>query len=266
LIPAASITAWRQRAPWPDDVQVEQDLILTRLMVEIASHELLGPELVLRGGTCLHKMHLPRPLRYSEDLDYVRRTRSGIGPYLDAIREVATGIGLEDRGTNFSGQMAHSEFDADPTAAAGHIRVKIETNVRETEAFLPRTSLPVSVESPWWSGEADVSTFRLEELMGTKLRALYQRRKGRDLFDLWYVLAHLKPDAETIVGTLAHYMGPDAFTYPQLKQNLREKLEDRDFQADLSQLVTDAPTDYDAAQAAELVLATLGPYLGNPPA
>jgi predicted nucleotidyltransferase component of viral defense system len=55
---------------------------LSRLTVEIAKDSLLGDELVIRGGTCLHKLHLAQPLRYSEDLDYVRRTRSGIGRYL----------------------------------------------------------------------------------------------------------------------------------------------------------------------------------------
>ncbi|MGH2469017.1 MAG: nucleotidyl transferase AbiEii/AbiGii toxin family protein [Chloroflexota bacterium] len=40
------------------------------------------------------------------------------------------------------------------------------------------------MKSPWFTGSADVPTFALEELLGTKLRALYQRRKGRDLFDL----------------------------------------------------------------------------------
>jgi predicted nucleotidyltransferase component of viral defense system len=266
LIPAANITAWRQRAPWPDDVQVEQDLILTRLMVGIANDDLLGPELAMRGGTCLHKLHLPQPLRYSEDLDYVRRTRSGVGRYLDAIRSIATAMGLEDRGTNFSGPMAHAEFDADPTTAAGRIRVKIEINVRETESFLPRVSLPLAVESPWWTGQASVSTFRVEELMGTKLRALYQRRKGRDLFDLWYVLAHLEPDAELIVAALSYYMGPAAITYPELDANLTKKLEDRDFRTDMSQLVANAPLDYDQNRAAELVMSMLGPHLENAPA
>ena len=60
--------------------------MLSRLIVEIAQHELLGGELAFRGGTCLHKLHLPEPLRYSEDLDYVRRTHSGIKPYLTALR------------------------------------------------------------------------------------------------------------------------------------------------------------------------------------
>jgi hypothetical protein len=37
--------------PWPQPYQVEQDLILMRLMLEIARHELLRGEFVLRGGT-----------------------------------------------------------------------------------------------------------------------------------------------------------------------------------------------------------------------
>lgn len=82
MIPQAFITRWSRRAPWPTDTQIEQDLILSRLIIDIADHELLGDELAMRGGTCLHKLHLPAPARYSEDLDYVRRTRSAIGPYM----------------------------------------------------------------------------------------------------------------------------------------------------------------------------------------
>ena len=69
MIPQAQITHWAAGAPWPTRQQVEQDLILSRLIVEIANHPLLGGELAFRGGTCLHKLHLPAALRYSEDLD-----------------------------------------------------------------------------------------------------------------------------------------------------------------------------------------------------
>ncbi|MCZ7629651.1 MAG: nucleotidyl transferase AbiEii/AbiGii toxin family protein [Microthrixaceae bacterium] len=71
--------------------------MLSRLIVEIANHPLLGGELVFRGGTCLHKLHLPTPRRYSEDLDYVRVTSSPIGPLLDALREVGDLLDLEAR-------------------------------------------------------------------------------------------------------------------------------------------------------------------------
>lgn len=110
MITPADIAHWRTRVPWVDPDQVEQDLVLSRLIVEIANHPLLGDELVFRGGTCLHKLHLPTPRRYSEDLDYVRVTSSGIGPVLDALREV---------GDSFAAVRSHFEGPIDNPAWVG---------------------------------------------------------------------------------------------------------------------------------------------------
>jgi predicted nucleotidyltransferase component of viral defense system len=265
VIAQAYLNEWTSRAPWPAQVQVEQDLVLSRLVVEIADHDLLGAELVFRGGTCLHKLHLPQPLRYSEDLDYVRRTHSGIKPYLTALRELVLGVGLVEHGTTQSGQMVHIVFDAQPTGAPGRIRIKIETNIAETESFLPRITLPYAVDSRWWSGRADVSTFRIEEMMATKLRALYQRRKGRDLFDLWHVLTDLQPDEQLVIDGLAHYMGESIFTYRQLAANLAAKLENPDFAADLDQLTADPLRQYSITAAADLVMERFGSRLPGSP-
>ncbi|MBW8059937.1 MAG: nucleotidyl transferase AbiEii/AbiGii toxin family protein [Solirubrobacterales bacterium] len=265
MIPAANVAAWRRQAPWPEDNQVEQDLILSRLMVEIAKDDLLGTELALRGETCLHKLHLSAPLRYSEDLDYVHRTHSGVGPILDALRELAVRIGLDDRGTDRTGQMAHASFDATPTSGVGRMRVKVEINIAETDPCFPRIAIPLAVESPWWQGGAEIATFTVEELLGTKLRALYQRSKGRDLFDLWHVLTDLGPDEAKIVTALGHYMGAEAFTFPELSLNLSAKLADRDFRADLPQLVTSLPETYDPDRAANVIMERLGPRLRNAP-
>jgi len=68
VIPQPYITEWSAHAPWPAESQIEQDLILSRLIVEISSDELLAGELAFRGGTCLHKLHLPRAARYSVDV------------------------------------------------------------------------------------------------------------------------------------------------------------------------------------------------------
>jgi predicted nucleotidyltransferase component of viral defense system len=266
VIAQAYLNEWAARAPWPQQAQIEQDLVLSRLIVEIAHHELLGEELAFRGGTCLHKLHLPKQLRYSEDLDYVRRTHSGIKPYLSALRDIALGIGLIEHATNQSGQMVHIVFDAEATDAAGRIRVKIETNIAETDSFLPRITRPYAVESRWWSGHADVRTFQIEELISTKLRALYQRRKGRDLFDLWHVLSDLRPDEQLIVNGLAHYMGDEIFSYRELAVNLAAKLEHPDFFADLDQLLTvDSSERYYVTQAADLIMEHLGSRLPGAP-
>lgn len=264
MIPAANITAWRSHAPWPTDTQVEQDLILSRLMVEIANHELLGPELSFRGGTAIHKLHLAQPARYSEDLDYVRRTASGVGPYLDALAEVANEIGLTAVGTDTGhGSIVNTKFDATPTSGSGNLRVKVEINISEIEPLEARPKVPFAVDSPWWQGEANIPTFTLEELLGTKLRALYQRKKGRDLFDLWCTMTQRDVRDDAIVDAFHHYIGEDEFTFPQLGRNLEGKLHDRDFQDDLLQLITTLPEDYDADAAADLVMVRLGSRLTN---
>ena len=265
MIAQAYLNEWATRAPWPQQAQIEQDLVLSRLIVEIAQHELLGQELAFRGGTCLHKLHLPTPLRYSEDLDYVRRTHSGIKPYLTALQDIAGGVGLAHHATNQSGNMVHIVFDAQSTDGARRIRVKIETNIAETESFVPRVTRPYAVDSRWWSGAADVSTFELEELMSTKLRALYQRRRGRDLFDLWHVLNDLHPDEQLVVDGLAHYMGEETFSYRDLSANLAAKLAHPDFLADLDQLTADSPRRYDVTAAANLIMERLGSRLPGAP-
>lgn len=231
-------------------------------MIEIANHELLGSEFVLRGGTCLHKLHLPQPLRYSEDLDYVRLTRSGIKPYLEALREIAAEVGLDVSSVNASGQMVHMYLDAEPTVPPGRIRVKIETNIAETTPFRETIVLPMTVDSQWFSGSAEIPTYKLEELMGTKLRALYQREKGRDLFDLWLALRD-GADPEEIIGAFTHYMGDGAFTYPQLRQNLNAKLVSSEFNSDLATLVVEVPPEYEVPSAADMVMELLGSHLHN---
>jgi predicted nucleotidyltransferase component of viral defense system len=244
---------------------VEQDLILSRLIVEIGNHELLGKELAFRGGTCFHKLHLPQAARYSEDLDYVRRTKSGIGSYLDALSDLATSVGLRKVGTDTGGSIVNSKFEADPTSGSGRIRVKVEINIEETTSFESRVDVPFEVDSPWWSGSGEISTFSVEELLGTKLRALYQRNKGRDLFDLWCATTRLSLDENQIVEAFRHYIGEDEFTFPQLARNLEAKLEDQDFKADLGQLVQSPPQDYVPGSAADLVMERLGILLRNAP-
>ena len=77
------------------------------------------------------------------------------------------------------------------------MRIKIEMNTYERSPALPITKIPHRVDNHWFSGHADVATFALEELVATKIRALYQRRKGRDLFDMWLAVeeANLAPEA-----------------------------------------------------------------------
>jgi len=87
VIPRAQITAWRASAPWPQDQQVEQDLVLSRALTAIFSRPSLRQALAFRGGTALHKLHFEPPGRYSEDLDLVQVEAGPIGPVLAELRE-----------------------------------------------------------------------------------------------------------------------------------------------------------------------------------
>ena len=57
-------------------------------------------------------------------------------------------------------------------------KLEVETNTREQLCVLGPRPARFQVDSPWHSGAADVLTYEPEELLGTKLRALYQRKKG----------------------------------------------------------------------------------------
>lgn len=269
MLPQAYITEWGAGAPWPDPVQVEQDLILSRLLVQAGTDDLLRKVLAFRGGTCLQKLHLPFPLRYSEDLDFVRTDSDPkLGAIFDRFRKCANEIGLVEHRRKFPGpdsDMGTIWFDAEPTAAPGRIRIKIESNVAETDSYLPLITRSYGVQSRWWSGTAELLTYELNDLLGTKLRALYQRRKGRDLFDLWIALTRLEVDDQEVAAALQHYMGGSSFSYPQLRNNLEEKLVDRLFVDDIAGLLLEIPEDYTAPAAAQLVLERLGRHLRNAP-
>jgi predicted nucleotidyltransferase component of viral defense system len=254
VIPAANITAWAGQAPWPTRDQVEQDLVLSRLIVMIAEHDLLGSELVFRGGTCLHKLHLPAPLRYSEDLDYVRTTSGGIAPVTRALTEIGEGLGF-DVSTNVS-THPKVRYRGQFTASGSPMRVKVEINTHERETARSLIRLPHAVESPWWSGQADVLTFVAAELVATKIRALYQRRKGRDLFDLWLALTQMELDPAEILDCFEPYR-PDGYTQALAVANFDAKVDHVGFRTDLETLVQDPPAGYSIDDAAALVRAEL---------
>jgi len=65
MIPQAYIAAWRKKAPWQEDFQVEQDLIIERALMAIYDAPYLKERLAFRGGTALHKLYLSPAARYS---------------------------------------------------------------------------------------------------------------------------------------------------------------------------------------------------------
>jgi len=238
MIPSLNIIAWGNVVPWAEQRQVEQDLIICRAIVDLFSDPFLREELRFRGGTALNKLHFPAPLRYSEDIDLVRTTAGPIRPVIDAMRgKLEPWLGAAEFARS---PVAPKLFFRVTAEDGGEIRLKVEINTREREAYDPPLSMPFSVENPWFTGAADVVTFSREEMLATKLRALLQRDKGRDLFDLAHALDTFDGLSESrVVEFLGRYLerAGQKITRAQAEERMFAKLRNPRFLADMLPLL-----------------------------
>jgi len=254
VIPRANITAWRRHAPWPTNEQVEQDLVMSRALVTMFSRKVVAEQAVFRGGTALHKVFFDTGGRYSEDIDLVQRDVGPIGDLINTIRE-----GLDPwlgdpkwkQGTGRFTLYYRFETTFDPVST---MRLKIEINTREHFSVLGTNRRTYEVDNPWFNGSVELPIYHLDELLGTKLRALYQRKKGRDLYDLWLALTTADADSDRIVECFQSYMshGGSSVSRAQFEANLADKLGSAAFLEDIRVLI---PPDvvYDPIAAAAVV-------------
>ena len=257
MIPHAHVTHWREHAPWQLDDHVEQDLVISRTLVELFDTPSIASQIAFRGGTALHKLHLAPAARYSEDIDLVQTTSEPIGPLIDAIRErLRPWLGAESkrkRGETMFTIVYRFESEGPPSV---RMRLKIEINTRESFSHLGLIEQPFEVDSPWFRGGASLRTYSLEELLGTKLRALYERRKGRDAFDLAHALdLHPTLDRECVVDCFTAYMRRDgkSLERKQFALNLAAKRADLDFMSDMDRILDPRYGDYDPVEALDLI-------------
>ena len=254
MIPRAHVTAWRATAPWPTDAQVEQDLVLSRALVEMFSSADVAQTVAFRGGTALHKIFLRSPGRYSEDIDLVQVDAGAIGPAVDAIRAVLDPWLDEPGRKQGHGRVTLLYRFESTSRPVQQMRLKVEINTREHFSVLGHHRRAFAVDNPWFSGSADIHTYQPEELLATKLRALYQRKKGRDLYDLWLALRSLMLDDEQVVKCFERYLeeGNTRISRAEFEANLTAKLQMPAFLDDIAPLL---PTgaQYDVAGAAVLV-------------
>ena len=208
MINRTAITQWNKIVPWNDNAQVEQDLIISRALVAIFSDKFLASQLAFRGGTALHKLYLsPQPDRVTKQKRYNNT------------------------------MLFRMESEIPPTIP---LRLKIEINCFEHFNELGLVKVPFEVENSWFSGKCEITTYRLNELLGTKLRALYQRKKGRDLFDLYVALSEAVVDINEILRCYNRYMSfvvQQPPTYKQFINNMEEKMLDPDFLGDTQNLI-----------------------------
>jgi predicted nucleotidyltransferase component of viral defense system len=232
------------------------DLVISRALVEIFSEALLADALAFRGGTALHKLFFRPPARYSEDIDLVQVRAERIGPVMEALRARLDPWLGTPRWKQGEGRVTLVyRFDSESLPVT-RMRLKVEINTREHFAVHGLVRHPMRVENPWFTGGSDIVTFELEELLGTKLRALYQRKKGRDLFDLARAVeVHPAVDRTKVVGCFTAYMkhGGTPCSRAEFEANLAEKEADDTFLNDVHALLATASAPYDAKAALVVV-------------
>ena len=193
------LTAWQTHAPWPKRSQIEQDLRLSRGVAAIFADPVLGEHLAMRGGTVLHKGHLAPAARYSEDIDLVlvqpmstdkldRNLRRVLTPVLgQPENSLTTNAWLAIRNVLRPSRILRTAYKFVPLGLRREETVKVEVNLDESASLYPL----VNIEMETLDDDGDVvrvtaRSYDINEMLGTKTRALMQREQGRDLFDLFH--------------------------------------------------------------------------------
>ena len=254
MIPEYAIKEWNKTVPWHRNEQIEQDLVICRALVALFNDEYLAQHLAFRGGTALHKLYLQPQPRYSEDIDLVQINAEPIRETMDRIREVLSFLGEPKIKQKAHNNTLIFRFDSEISPVVP-TRLKVEINTREHFNVLGLTQHEFDIKNQWFTGNCRVTTYYLEELLGTKLRALYQRRKGRDLFDLYKALSMQNVNIENIIRCYREYIGfvvDNPPTQKEYLQNMELKMIDKEFLDDTNLLLR--PDDkYNPTEAWELV-------------
>ncbi len=252
MIPRNFIIEWTSVVPWAEPRQVEQDLIITGTLLKLYGHQLLQATLAFRGGTALNKLFFNQSSRYSEDIDLVQITSQPIGPTIDVIREIMDPLlGVPKRSAS-DGLVTLSYRTISDDGFP--LKLKLEINTREHFSVLGFQKHQFSSSSSWAPGSVMITTYAIEELLGTKMRALYQRRKGGDLYDLYIAFTTISNiDASLIVRCFLEYMSRSAHHVSReiFLANIEKKLENNDFNVDIIPLLPQQKKSFNAKIAYE---------------
>lgn len=241
-------------APWAAQYQVEQDLLLCRTMAALFDDAFLSGQIAMRGGTLLHKAHLAPASRYSEDIDLVVVGARPEGHIRRAIRRVLTDV-LGEPATSAWGalrltlrnavrpsRVLQMTYSLPSIIEPGRmLDIAVEANVTERRPHRAVVNVPFSFPFRGHSVQTRIKGYDIHEMLGTKMRAMFQRRRGRDLFDLYWALtmsAH-PVDPAAIVESFLHYMKQEGTTAGRTEfvAILDGHLRDRGFCSDAESLL-----------------------------
>ncbi|MCL1861222.1 MAG: nucleotidyl transferase AbiEii/AbiGii toxin family protein [Proteobacteria bacterium] len=232
MILQTHLTAWQAHAPWPKRSQIEQDLRLSRGVAAIFSDPVLGEHLAMRGGTILHKAHLAPAMRYSEDIDLVLVKAMEADALDQHLRRVLTPVlgrptdsliadaWLAIRNVLQPSKILRTAYRFIPLGLQREETIKVEVNLNESKSLYPLVSVKIdTLDDEGESLRAEVCSYDINEMLGTKMRALMQRTQGRDLFDLFHAVQLSEADLTPYPVDSAKAM--EAFTWYLEKEGTR---------------------------------------------
>lgn len=259
------ILAHQAVVPWAAQYQVEQDLLLCRAMVALFDDKFLSSQIAMRGGTLLHKVHLAPPARYSEDIDLVvvgtrppdhirRAIRRVLAEVLGAPKaSVWDTIALAIRNTVKPSRVLRMTYSARSIIEPNRVlEIVVEANVTERKPHRAVVEMPFSFPFRDKAVQTHIKGFDIHEMLGTKMRAMFQRKRGRDLFDLYWALTKSPTpvDPAAIIASFEHYLKQEGTKAGRAEfiGILDDHLKDRGFCSDMQPLLrTDITYDPQAA-------------------
>ena len=258
-ITARILRNWADEGGIPDLTLAELDYRLVHALRAIYTDPFLRDRLYLKGGTALNKLYLPGTSRLSVDLDFnavgskeqVLQERTPIGEAIAAaLEQQDSSYDLTYRG-RYDQLTVYARFS--PLSGTARQRLKVEVSFIERFAILGRVEHSL-VPSPF-DEPLTVNTYHLEELTSTKLRALYDRRKGRDIYDLFRI-ADLDLNQAAVRKMVLYYFyrANKVFHYPTFVSNVELKIAERGFRDDVRALIRHG-TELDWETACQQVLA-----------
>ncbi len=267
------ILAHQAVVPWSAQYQVEQDLLLCRAMAALFDDAFLSGQIAMRGGTLLHKAHLAPASRYSEDIDLVVVGTRPEDHVRRAIRRVLTDVLGEPKTSVWDtlklalrnavqpSRVLRMTYSLPSIIEPGRmLDIVIEANVTERKPHRAVVEIPFSFPFRDKPVQTRIKGYDIHEMLGTKMRAMFQRKRGRDLFDLYWALTKsAKPvDPAAIIESFQHYMKQEGTTAGRAEfvGILEAHLKDRGFCSDMELLLRHGIT-YDPQTAGNYIKANL---------
>ncbi len=263
------VLAHQAVVPWGAQYQVEQDLLLCRAMAALFDDKFLSSQIAMRGGTLLHKVHLAPPARYSEDIDLVVVGTRPADHIRRAIRRVLTDVlgtpkasvwdtlVLAIRNTVKPSRVLRMTYSARSIMEPNRtLEIVVEANVTERKPHRAVVEMPFSFPFRDKQVQTRVKGFDIHEMLGTKMRAMFQRTRGRDLFDLYWALTQSPTpvDPAAIIASFQHYLKQEGTKAGRAEfiGILDDHLKDRGFCSDMQPLLR-ADITYDPQAAGKYV-------------